>query len=672
MAPLDILAAAGLVNHFGRVQENDKITVRPILLRKGSTMLALYGFANVRDERLFRTFQSGNVNFVKPQTGEDQCFNLLAVHQNHVAHTSTSFLPETFLPDFLDFVVWGHEHDCIAEPIKNPHTGFYVLQPGSSVATSLIEGEAIPKHVFILSVKGKQYSLEKIRLMTVRPFAIGSVNLREDTDFTTGASERAAIIEWLNQKVEELIERAINEWRERPGNEDESIEPPLPLIRLKVDYSGGYELENPRRFSNRFIHRVANVNDVVTFHRKRITGATTKSINGKNVKIGEAEPHVEGIDKVRIQSLVESFLEKDGGLQILPENGLGDAIKDFVEKDDKDALKTFVQNSLAIQLDSLMNIEDIDEESLPMHISKTKDTLVQETTKKSAGRPKSVDKSIPPQIHLDPKLHVEDEGDDIIDDQFPELPQTEIEQEPPRKSRAGVSATTRTVTTTRATRGKTTTRNVKRISTAQKPRSSAKTQKDYEDEDLLLDSSDEDESEGYVEVESPKKAPKRSRASTTTKRATTTRATKKQQTKAVPKTTRGRKAVEPPISQVYHEVVDSDDSDDIIESAVLRSNVGVRAAAEDTIVTPTRNDGIDVQRGGRVIRTRTTSPSPATTTGQKTRASSLRTTALNNAERNRKLDTKVATPSKRKYEEPARQWNQNDEDLLFDDDDGFS
>lgn len=97
---MDILAAAGLVNHFGRIPENDKIIARPILLRKGTTMLALYGLANVRDERLFRTFQSGNVNFVKPQTGDDNCFNLLAVHQNHVAHTSTSYLPETFYQTF--------------------------------------------------------------------------------------------------------------------------------------------------------------------------------------------------------------------------------------------------------------------------------------------------------------------------------------------------------------------------------------------------------------------------------------------------------------------------------------------------------------------------------------------------------------------------------------------
>lgn len=79
---MDVLAATGLINHFGRVTENDNITLTPILLRKGSTNLALYGMANVRDERLFRAFREGQVKFLKPSTKEGEWFSLMAVHQN--------------------------------------------------------------------------------------------------------------------------------------------------------------------------------------------------------------------------------------------------------------------------------------------------------------------------------------------------------------------------------------------------------------------------------------------------------------------------------------------------------------------------------------------------------------------------------------------------------------
>jgi double-strand break repair protein MRE11 len=43
----------------------------------------------------------------------------------------------------LDFVVWGHEHDSHPDPVNNRDTGCDITQPGSSVATSLSEGEAL-------------------------------------------------------------------------------------------------------------------------------------------------------------------------------------------------------------------------------------------------------------------------------------------------------------------------------------------------------------------------------------------------------------------------------------------------------------------------------------------------------------------------------------------------
>ena len=52
----NILAEARLVNYFGKTKEVDDICVKPVLLKKGKTKLALYGLGNVRDERLHRTF----------------------------------------------------------------------------------------------------------------------------------------------------------------------------------------------------------------------------------------------------------------------------------------------------------------------------------------------------------------------------------------------------------------------------------------------------------------------------------------------------------------------------------------------------------------------------------------------------------------------------------------
>ena len=77
----------------------------------------------------------------------------MCIHQNHHRRTVTSYVPEVFLPLFLNFVFWGHEHEC--KPRIEPITpadddkfgrrargarDSYVIQPGSTVATALSEG----------------------------------------------------------------------------------------------------------------------------------------------------------------------------------------------------------------------------------------------------------------------------------------------------------------------------------------------------------------------------------------------------------------------------------------------------------------------------------------------------------------------------------------------------
>lgn len=62
-------------------------------------------------------------------------------------HGATNYIPEQFLDDFINLVVWGHEHECKIAPVPNEQQNFYVSQPGSSVVTSLSPGEAVKKCV---------------------------------------------------------------------------------------------------------------------------------------------------------------------------------------------------------------------------------------------------------------------------------------------------------------------------------------------------------------------------------------------------------------------------------------------------------------------------------------------------------------------------------------------
>ncbi|KAK4101779.1 DNA repair exonuclease [Parathielavia hyrcaniae] len=361
---LDLLQVAGLVNYFGRVPEADNIHVKPILLQKGKSKLALYGLSNVRDERMHRTFRDNKVRFYRPGQQKEDFFNLLAVHQNHYAHTPTSYLPENMLPDFLNLVVWGHEHECLIDPTKNAETGFHVMQPGSSVATSLVPGEAVTKHVAILSITGKAFEVEKIPLRTVRPFVTGELVLANDKRFKgleKKQDNRQDITKRLMLVVEEMIEEANAAWRSIHGEVDEDEGQPLPLIRLKVEYTAPegakYEVENPQRFSNRFAGKVANQNDVIYFYRKKVA-VSRKANNVKSDLPASVAEALESVDDVvKVDTLVQEFFAQQS-LKILPQAPFGDAVNQFVSKDDKHAVEMFVMDSLSTQVKGLLQLED--------------------------------------------------------------------------------------------------------------------------------------------------------------------------------------------------------------------------------------------------------------------------------------------------------------------------
>lgn len=69
------------------------------------------------------------------------------------------------------------------------------------------------------------------------------------------------------------------------------------------------------------------------------------------------------LNTVRIEKLVKEFLMAQS-LTILPQNSFGDAVSQFVDKDDKHAMEMFVNESLSNQLKHLMEQSGVEEEDL--------------------------------------------------------------------------------------------------------------------------------------------------------------------------------------------------------------------------------------------------------------------------------------------------------------------
>ncbi|KAJ2077668.1 meiotic recombination [Coemansia sp. RSA 988] len=379
LSAMDMLGVSGLVNYFGRQAEVDNIRVSPVLLRKGRTRLALFGLGNVRDERLHRTIARKHMVMCQPAEDTDKWFNLMVLHQNRVAHGPKNHIPEHFLDGFLDLVIWGHEHQCQVDPEYNHQKAFYVSQPGSSVATALSSGEAVAKHVALICISQRNFKLEKIRLKNVRPFIIEDVVLSTVPSLSPQSSE-AEIVDYLRRKVEAMIVRAQNRYQEQLEDGCADVLPalgaqPKPLIRVRVEYSGGFESFHPQRFGLLFADRVANPRDIVYFYRKARTTSTASQRTGSTRTQDTQESRVSvpaPVDAVHVESLISEFLD-DSSMQMLVDLELAEAIRLFVQKGDNDAISQSLKSTIAdTQKRILKEAVGLKEDTLESQIASTR------------------------------------------------------------------------------------------------------------------------------------------------------------------------------------------------------------------------------------------------------------------------------------------------------------
>ena len=356
LSALDILSSANLINYFGKTTNSEKISLPPLLIRKGaSTRVALYGLGHMRDEQLTRALERKEVSVGRPEKdGDRDWFNLLAIHQNRArsAAAGTSAIKDVLLPSNMDIVIWGHERECnlgggMDQLPDAKEVQFSVLHPGAAVATELSDAESKPKSVAILSINGDAWKLEPHPLTTVRPFLVKDVVLREcDEEEDRNLHNEEELRELLAEQVEAMLDELHARNEATPMTEHAESCLKFPLVRLRVDYTG-YSTTNPQRFGQRFVDRVANPSSMLHFYRKpkpreakagdskdgkRGAGSSTFADDGSAEDAGPA---------AQLQDLVGDFLSSTSKeqLRLLPQNILDRAVFErFVGKEEKDAI----------------------------------------------------------------------------------------------------------------------------------------------------------------------------------------------------------------------------------------------------------------------------------------------------------------------------------------------
>ena len=100
---------------------------------KNETKVAIYGIGHIKDIRLHNFFDQNKIKFGGEK--KEDYFNILVVHQNRykiskkhnfrfkgIRTTGASYkscINNQQIPDFINLIIWGHEHESIPEIIHN-------------------------------------------------------------------------------------------------------------------------------------------------------------------------------------------------------------------------------------------------------------------------------------------------------------------------------------------------------------------------------------------------------------------------------------------------------------------------------------------------------------------------------------------------------------------------
>ncbi|KAM4627359.1 double-strand break repair protein MRE11 isoform 2-T3 [Polymixia lowei] len=247
------------------------------------------------------------------------------------------------------------------------------------------------RHIGLLKVKGRKMNLQKIPLKTVRQFFIQDLVLADHEDLFTPDTPQVTkkVEDFCYAKVVEMLEEAE---RERLGR---TLTPEKPLIRIRVDYSGGFEAFNTSRFSQKFVDRVANPKDVIHFVRRRENKEAVK--DEVNIDYGQLLKST-AVDGLRVEDLVKQYFEaaeQKVQLSLLTEQGMGKAIQEFVDKDEKDAIEELITYQLEktqrhLKTRGVTSEQDIDAEIQRFRDSKKNTTEEVEEIKEAFDRAKAL------------------------------------------------------------------------------------------------------------------------------------------------------------------------------------------------------------------------------------------------------------------------------------------
>jgi double-strand break repair protein MRE11 len=343
------------------------------------------------------------------------------------------------IPDWMDIVIWGNEHECIPSFVESLVGTFRIYQPGSSVATSLSQGESNdnPKHMGLIEIRSDfKFRLEAIPFKNIRPFLYSDISLSSVGELDMHDSKiEEKITDILSNRVKKMIrearsllvsngERDISKSNTNsPAQMYQLTDPMKVIIRLKVENSG-YPTISLHRFGSQFIQEVANPSEMLLFYKqKRMNAFAHDGKQNRNDDPENIEDYEDGdailsdsSKRIRIEDLVKQHLASGAGgskqLNLMNAEDLSLALEEFVLKKVPTAITDVVEKRLEETQLALNQDKNIHLNDLHQHVSEINSSHTTSSSTSRAIAP-AVTTTVPGRASKKKKVAVSDDEDDM-------------------------------------------------------------------------------------------------------------------------------------------------------------------------------------------------------------------------------------------------------------------
>lgn len=327
VSALNLLHSANFLNYLTCNVEEDQVVVRPVQIFKRGTCVYIYGLGHIKEERLNRLIKTNRVIFEKPEDVKSGVF-ILVVHQNRFkacGPSAKNCVQDWVFPSFFDLIIWGHEHDCETEARRTQNRNYQIFQPGSTVSTSLTEGEARAKHMFLLEIRKLGFKMTPIPIRATRQILFKHIEL-------------------ANLKSENIVQEVCDIFDSLLKESDPNRTLKPPLVRLKIEVTG-FEDFCGFALNSKFSESTANKDVVALWKRSKPKNdeESKESLFIKENSLNKSQEFLK-IMKKSLSGAKDKF-RVIGVDQILSKIG------DFVNKKDTNGIEEYFERKVEMAAD---------------------------------------------------------------------------------------------------------------------------------------------------------------------------------------------------------------------------------------------------------------------------------------------------------------------------------